>query len=169
MSKRAALQNKAYMSFWRLARNGANYKATDMSGAGGLRVGGRWHAKGNPILYSAGSIALCCLETLVHYTPPSSPSMPLKPYHLIEYQIPWDCIEAGQNVELPPDWDTLPDSPAAAAVGTAWLQSQSSLLLFVPSVIIRREANALINPLHRDITMIHVVDHGVFEYDSRLL
>lgn len=169
MSKRAELQNKEHMSFWRLGRDGKTYRATDMSGAGGLRIGGRWHHKGNPIIYSAGSIALCCLETLVHYTPPSSPGLPLSPYRLIEYQIPWDCIEEGQNVVLPEKWDTLPDSPSAAEVGTKWLQSRSSLLLFVPSVIIRYESNALINPQHPDITKIKTIDHGTFDYDTRLL
>ncbi|MDR2332038.1 MAG: RES family NAD+ phosphorylase [Burkholderiaceae bacterium] len=155
----------AYRSFWRIAKESRRYKASDMDGAGGKYVGGRWHTVGTPVIYAAGTIALCCLETLVHYDDSGLPFL----RKLIEYQVPMDCVHQGVNVELPPDWDAMPDSAGAAAVGTEWLNTRKTLLMYVPSVIVRREFNVLINPMHPDIGRIEVIDHGPFTYDPRLI
>lgn len=153
------------ISFWRIAKHSPKYNATDMDGAGGLYVGGRWHNKGTPVIYAAGSVALACLETLVHYDDSGLPFL----RKLIEYRIPTELAQKGQNVVPPEGWDQMPDSPSAAEAGTRWLESKASLLLFVPSVIIRTESNVLINPAHPELCGIEVVDHGRFNYDPRLI
>ncbi|ROR21467.1 RES domain-containing protein [Comamonas sp. BIGb0124] len=155
----------SYGSFWRISNEGKEDKAMGLSGAGGLYVGGRWHEKGNRIIYAAESVALACLETLVHYNAIGLPLLK----KLIELRIPTDIIDAAHTIHPPSGWDTIPDSPAAATEGTRWLNSGVSLLTFVPSVIIPQEQNILINPGHADIRRIKVIDHGKYEYDPRLV
>lgn len=151
-------------SFWRIAKQSSKYKATDMDGAGGLYVSGRWHRQGTPVIYAATTIALACLETVVHYDDIGLPVLRI----LVEYRIPIEVTDKGVNVTLPPRWDSMTDSDAAD-VGTRWLEQNSELLLYVPSVIIQMESNVLINPLHPDKALIEVIDHGEFKYDPRLI
>lgn len=154
-----------YQSFWRIAKSGRNYKATDLSGDGGRYVGGRWHRQGTPVIYTASSIALATLETLAHY---DSSGLPFQRF-LIELRIPAAVVAQATTLEPPDGWDTVPAGVPAADAGMRWLTAGTSLLCFVPSVIVRKERNLLINPLHADVAQIVVEDHGVFEYDPRLL
>ncbi|WP_167002657.1 RES family NAD+ phosphorylase [Comamonas sp. Tr-654] len=163
MSGGAAPQG--YFSFFRIGKETPRYQATDMSGKGGLYVGGRWHEEGNPCLYAAGSVALAVLETLVHYEDHGLPAL----RKLVEYQIPMSLVRQGENVVLPPHWDDMPTSTAAQKVGTEWLRSKRGLLLFVPSVIVKAEANVVINTMHPDLALIKTIDRGAWTYDSRLL
>ena len=49
------------MTVFRIARR----SYADLSGTGGILYAGRWHEKGHPIIYTAGSIALSALEYAV--------------------------------------------------------------------------------------------------------
>ncbi|MDP1734447.1 MAG: RES family NAD+ phosphorylase [Sulfuritalea sp.] len=55
---------------------------------------------------------------------------------------------------LPVTWVVEPPGAATTDCGDAWLASNSSALLVVPSVIIHEESNVLINPLHPDAKKI---------------
>ena len=70
---------------------------------------------------------------------------------------------------LPANWRDYPAPEQLAEIGTDWLKSQSSLLLDVPSAVVSREMNTLINPLHKDIEKIRLVSVEKFSFDSRLL
>ena len=50
------------MTVYRIARR----SFADLSGSGGTLYSGRWHKKGYPIIYAAGSVALAALEYAVH-------------------------------------------------------------------------------------------------------
>ena len=54
------------------------------------------------------------------------------------------------------------------AFGDAWLASQSSALLVVPSVLAPRGLNYLINPLHPDTKRITISEVTDFAFDGRL-
>lgn len=153
------------LSFWRIATRGRNWEPTDLSGGGGAATGGRWNEKGVPAVYAATSVALACLETLVHM---NQGGLPIARY-LVELQVPRAVHENGRHVELPQDWNALPGSLAASKAGTEWLQSKASLLLFVPSVIVPMEWNVLLNPAHPDLAQVRAIDHGRFRYDGRLV
>jgi hypothetical protein len=59
------------MKVWRLCRQ--PFVATALDGIGGLYAGGRWHCRGQPIVYAASSAALAALEVLVHVDPLDAP------------------------------------------------------------------------------------------------
>ena len=48
------------MILWRISAY------ADLSGTGGLRVSGRWHQAGRPVVYAATSPPGAMLEVLVH-------------------------------------------------------------------------------------------------------
>lgn len=47
----------------------------DLTGTGGMFGSGRWHQKGQPILYTAGSRSLSALERFVHESPVQMPQL----------------------------------------------------------------------------------------------
>lgn len=155
------------ISVWRIATKGTSWLATDLSGKGAAVSGGRWNLKNDPVVYSASSIALACLETVVHL---NAQSLPINRY-AVEIQIPvsiWEKAYLPSQEELPKDWFELPAGTASAEFGSQWVHSSKSLLMVIPSVIVPMERNILINPLHPDIETIKAFDRGLFKYDERL-
>ena len=53
--------------------------------------------------------------------------------------------------------------------GDAWLESGRTALLAVPSVILPRSSNFLLNPLQADANLVHVEETINDVYDERLL
>jgi len=158
--------------------------ARDLSGHGGLYVSGRWHHKGIPVLYTAATRALSVLEKVVHVEAASTPDQ----FVILTLELPQDfsCEEVLiQN--LPNDWGKLSHNiantsrfPASlvqseatttllADMGTAWLKAKSSLALKVPSAILPKENNVLLNPAHKQAKDIKIVSVDPFEFDPRLL
>ncbi len=133
-------------------------------GSGGLYREGRWHAKGHRVVYVAESEALAALEILVHLS-----SLAQVPEYVcvkarIEDSFVIDVRELGG---LPGDWNSARPTQARA-VGTRWLSERASAALRVPSVVIPRESNYMLNPEHPDFTRIGVSAPLVFEFDLRL-
>nr|WP_299289216.1 RES domain-containing protein [uncultured Mucilaginibacter sp.] len=75
-------------------------------------------------------------------------------------------LETGQ---LPIGWNKYPSPDILKKIGNAWLQNQSSLLLFVPSAIDPFSQNVLINPLHTEANLLTVKEISPFTFDDRLL
>jgi RES domain-containing protein len=73
---------------------------------------------------------------------------------MLELQIPEEHVLNSRSDTLPSDWREEPAPPSTASFGDAWLESGQSLALAVPSVIIPRESNYLLNVLH---TAFHAV------------
>jgi len=133
-------------------------------GRGGLIRGGRWHEQGHLVVYAAASEALAVLEVLVHLS--SVADIPV--YKCVKASIPDDLImgvrEAGG---LPEDWNTA-GSGGAKRLGTRWLTDRRSAVLSVPSVVVPREFNYVINPAHPEFGRIHVGEPMDFVFDVRL-
>lgn len=153
---------------WRIALDTPFYKADDLSGAGAKQSGGRWNKKGTPVVYASESIALACLETLVHI---NAQGLPLTRY-LVRIDIPkkvWDLAKKLNMKTAGFAWDALPAGTASIEKGQKWLQSNASALLLVPSVVIPQASNVLINPLHPDVKLIKAKKIEKFSYDPRLV
>lgn len=137
----------------------------DLSGMGARLYGGRWNSAGYPVVYSSGSRSLAALEFLVH-TP-----MVLAPDNLsiVEINIKKNVKrELLTENQLPRHWRDTPAPEQLAILGSEWIKSQSSLLLEVPSVVVDKEINTLINPMHPDIKFVKIAKIERFSFDSRL-
>ncbi|MFM9099958.1 MAG: RES family NAD+ phosphorylase, partial [Cyanobium sp.] len=139
------------ITVWRIASSGLTWTANDLSGNGSARHPGRWNSRDQPILYSSSSIALACLETVVHLA--GDDPLPFQ-RQLVRITIPlqhWEqrrifAVEERSDWHLPPTPETAEAwLSATRAWGDAWLQGLESLIAEVPSVIVPEESNLLLN------------------------
>lgn len=143
------------MRIWRIS----NY--ADLSGRGGLVSEGRWHSLGTPIVYCADHPSTALLEILVHATRQTVPDT----YQLIEIELPDDIrIE---HAEMENGWET--DLARTQRTGTSFVVANNHAVLRVPSVIMPKAANYLLNPRHADSAGIVVANTYRYPFDSRLL
>lgn len=152
---------------WRIGTDTPNYTAEDMSGLGAEKTGGRWNRVGRPVVYAASSIALAALETVVHL---GAGSLPLNRY-LVRIDVPddiWVARAERGSKDLPVGWEARPPGRVSLDFGDEWLQSLSSALCVVPSVIVPEEMNVLINPRHTDAHRIKATKMRLWTYDERM-
>lgn len=137
----------------------------DITGTGARIYGGRWNHTGYPAVYTSSSRSLAALEFLVHAP------MALAPENLsiveinIQENIERESINESQ---LPSNRRNYPAPEQLANIGTNWIKSKSSLLLDIPSAVVEKEVNTLINPLHPDIKFVDLTNIEMFSFDSRL-
>ena len=161
---------KVAVPVWRIATDTPDYTADDLAGTGAKSSGGRWNRKGTAMVYTSGSAALACLETLVHL---ATNPLPLNRY-LVRVEIPHAAFMARLRLddlvaaERQVGWDAEPAGKVSLDLGTAWVEGMRSAVLEVPSVVLAEESNFLINPQHPDAAGIRAVKLRRFEYDRRL-
>jgi RES domain-containing protein len=153
-------------TIWRIATDTPDYVADDSTGAGAKLTGGRWNRPGTPMLYCAESIALACLETVVHLR---FDALPLNRY-LVAIEVPQAIWHASTVFDstLHVGWDALPYGKVSLDASESWTVGGTSLLYRVPSVVVPREHNVLINPLHSDVKKLRFRKLEKWTYDSRL-
>lgn len=131
-------------------------------------VAGRWHSRGAPIVYLAEDPALALVENLVHLEidPDDLPDT----YQLIEVDLPDDVeteeLDAGKLTKTNANWRT--DLFFTRSQGDEWLGSGRTALLRVPSVVLPKSQNVLLNPAHTDAKRARVVGTTRPPYDRRL-
>ena len=76
-------------------------------------------------------------------------------------------LEQHDETSLPDAWDNA-DLRVARAFGDAWIREQRTAVLVVPSVVVRREGNVLINPRHSDFSGIVASAPEPVVWDARL-
>lgn len=139
--------------------------ATDLSGKGAEKAGGRWNSKGVAMVYTGESRALCTAEIAVHTPLGNLPNG----YTLICIEIPEE-IPLGKLAmeELPGDWKSFPHPHTTQEIGDRFIKDSVFAVLKVPSAVVQGEYNYLLNPYHPDISRIRVVGTEVFSFDERL-
>lgn len=138
---------------------------TAFDGEGARLYGGRWNSKGRACVYLASTESLAMLEVMVHL----EDNQLLKAYALLEVTIPEEWLMQLPEDVLPADWRTEPAPPSTAEIGDDWLEGQSSLALALPSVVVPREMNYLVNPDHPDFQALADSAKEIdFSPDSRL-
>lgn len=137
-----------------------------LDGMGGLYGPGRWHKKGNLVIYTSEHASLAAWEKIVHVT--SFENLP-KNLLLVKIELP-DGIEIQSIPQkvLVKGWNSYPFALETADYGTVFLQKKEHLALRVPSVIIPDEFNIILNPLHPDIRDCKVVSTIPFVFDQRV-
>ena len=152
------------MILWRIAAETRSYPADDLSGNGAAKNPGRWNDDGQPVVYTAPTIAMAILETAAHI---DAAGLPLNRF-LVRIEVPdgsWDAREQASVSSLPRTWSAIPAGKGSVDVGAAWLRSVRSLVLVVPSVIAPEEPTTLINPAHRDARLLRADVVRPFEYE----
>ncbi|GAB2890963.1 RES family NAD+ phosphorylase [Paraburkholderia jirisanensis] len=155
------------VTIWRIATDTPDHVAEDKTGAGAKATGGRWNRAGTPMLYCSGSIALACMETLVHL---KAGSLPFNRY-LVGIDVPEAVWKAATSFDpsVHVGWDALPHGMVSLDAGEKWSASMASLLYVVPSVIVPCEHNVLINPRHAVIARLTFRKISKWTYDTRLM
>ncbi len=136
-----------------------------LTGQGARRYGSRWNPKGIPMVYTASSLSLAALETLVHFSVDTAPL----DYLALTIRVPDDGVERLPDKQLPVDWNATPAPAACREVGADWVARGESLGLVVPSVVVPSEENVLLNPLHPDFASVALEKQEPFLFDPRLL
>ncbi|MGV0950198.1 MAG: RES family NAD+ phosphorylase [Azonexus sp.] len=149
------------MRAWRIARE--RY-ALDRSGAGGLADGGRWHARGMPVIYAGLSVEICAMEKLAHTGHILPPDL-----MLVALSLPDDMgLYETADITALPGWEASPPGAASIECGTKFLRSLRALGLIVPSAIVPEARNIVLNPLHPRFAEIGFELVRPFVFDQRL-
>jgi RES domain-containing protein len=123
------------------------------SGEGAYLAGSRWNTPGHRMAFAAQSESLATLEYLVHATNEAF-------FHdtvLVIAELDDRYITALDPQTLPKDWRSFPPAHSTQRIGDEWLASGGSVAMQVPSAIVPRERNVVIDPRHRDFAKLKVL------------
>jgi len=145
---------------WRIGDPDGRFPIYSEEGA--RRNEGRWHAKGQEVIYAAEHYGTAMLEKLAHYNGVLPPNQ-----HFIKIQIPSGVSYEIVTKDSLAGWDKS-DAAESREFGRKWLEEERSAILIVPSVVSREENNVLINPNHKDSSRIKVGREKHVRWDVRL-
>ena len=132
------------------------------SAQGARRTEGRWHRKGQEVIYTSEHYGTALLEKLAHYNGILPPNQ-----HFIEIEIPSGVRYEVVTKDSLPGWDR-PNGAESREFGRKWIEESRSAILFVPSIVSREENNMLINPNHEDSSRIQCGLEKPVRWDERL-
>ncbi|MDQ6917001.1 MAG: RES family NAD+ phosphorylase [Pseudomonadota bacterium] len=131
-----------------------------------MRAGGRWHSAGRPIVYCAEHPASALLEILAHLEVANLAALP-DGYQLLEIDIPDRVeIESLPTHALALKWQS--DETSTQSIGDRWLASRSAALLRVPSALVPKVWNYLVNPAHPAAAQLRINAAARYPFDTRL-
>lgn len=151
------------LSTWRIVKQRHVRRAFD--GEGARRRGGRWNSPGTAVVYTSESESLAILEILVHL----ESAHILRAYSLIECRFEPALVVVLEPAILPKTWRSSPPPHEMQALGDKWITSGNSAVLAVPSVVVPREFNFLLNPAHSDFSSIEIGEPENVTFDERLV
>jgi RES domain-containing protein len=134
------------------------------SGEGAYLAGSRWNTPGHRMAFAAESESLATLEYLVHATSEAF-------FHdtvLVVAELDDRYVTVFDSCALPKDWRSFPPAHSTQRIGDEWLASGASVALQVPSAVVPRERNVLVNPRHRDFGKLRVLEIEEWGIDPRL-
>ena len=147
---------------WRITT--ARFARSAFSGDGARLYGGRWTPKGVPVVYTAATQSLAMLEMLVQDQPPRAR------YVMIEARIPSGVtIDRVSIDDLPAHWREIGARQKLQAIGAEWARKRNAAVLALPSAIVPRESNYLLNPLHPAFKRIIIGKPSTVETDLGLI
>lgn len=115
--------------------------------------------------YCSSVLSLAALELIVHLDPAAIPGDLVA----IELEIPDTLpIQRWTPANLPAGWREPAAMSGLRARGEGWIKAATTAVLLVPSVVVPREMNILINPAHPDAARVLVLGRTPFTLDPRL-
>jgi RES domain-containing protein len=147
---------------WRLFRR--KY-GPGLDGIGGTFSEGRWHSRGERVVYFGASAAIVVLERLAHIDPDLLP----RDLQLAQFTFSGKISRkyADRFSKLPPHWPR--DAAVTRGIGSHWLRETASCLLVVPSAVLPEESNYVFNPQHPEAKSLRKTHERPFAFDPRLL
>lgn len=151
-------------TFYRIEKR--RYVAEAFAGLGGLFSAGRWHRKGVRVAYASEHPGVSAMEKRVWLG--SLDDALAEDFVVVPIEIPSRQIEGVAPADLPEGWDGFPHLPATQDLGMRWLREARSVALQVPSAVVPRSVNVLINPAHPDAAGLTAGGPDPFDWDPRL-
>jgi len=145
-------------TLWRISNH------LDLGGWGGRKYSSRWSSLGKRLVYLAESPAGAMLEVLVHLKDRGQ-GLPYT-FALLEIEAPEHLAIREILPVADVDWKEQPES--TQRIGDAWLASRETPLARVPSAIMPRTWNYLLNPVHPDARQVQVAEVIKERFDNRL-
>jgi len=142
-----------------LYRIGKTAHAHDLSGLGAKLHGGRWNYAGIPCIYLTESRS----QSLIEYTAHTAPHLLPPSLSFTSFEVPEHSIREITEYELPITWLQQPFSKDSQEIGSALLTQKDHLLLKLPSVLIDREFNFVLNTMHPLMSAVKII--GVHGYN----
>ncbi len=154
------------MIFYRIARAKYDHPQIAFSGDGASKYAHRWNHPASDIraVYCSDSLALACLECLVHVRP-SPRHFPPSVYYIVD--IPDRQFERPDVASLPADWASEAPSMAARDYGMTFLRGKAAAGMIVPTAIQPLGLNLLLNPLHPAFDFAWVTGPFAYHFDNR--
>ena len=155
------------MQVFRITAEMFSTPADAFNGEGTTLAAGRWNHKSPNLrgVYCADSLALSCLETLVHIR--SRPRVfPPSVYYSAE--VPDALIERPDVGSLPAGWSEAVPHAGSQDFGTAFMRSRRAVGLVVPTVVQAMGSVVLLNREHPAFDLGWVKGPFLYKYDARL-
>jgi RES domain-containing protein len=135
------------------------------TGLGEWLEAGRWNQKGVSMVYTAQSLSLAALETVVHLP---ADALLYNLYVYIPVEFDSKLILELPSSSLPADWKNHPLPDSTREIGTSCVKEQKSPVLKVPSSVIPEEYYYLMNPLRSDFARLKIGKAISFLLDPRI-
>jgi RES domain-containing protein len=149
------------LQVWRLCRR----KHAAFDGEGARLAGGRWNRRGTAVVYTSATLSLAVLEYFVNLPVAAAPPDLVA----ISAELPVEFPVSSLNAEdLPRGWRKYPAPEALADLGTRWVSEAGTAILAVPSAVVPREKNYLLNPAHPRFREILVGKPESLSLDPRM-
>lgn len=127
---------------------------------------GRWNSRFTRMVYTSESRALAMLEVAAHLD--INEDLPLD-RHYVEIEIPDTLLMLEVlRSELPENWDAKPPHDITRRIGDDFVFYNEAAVLKVPSCIVPKEFNYLINPLHPDAAHVSLKLNNPMNFDHRM-
>jgi RES domain-containing protein len=154
--------------FYRITWARFDRTETAFSGEPASKVAHRWNHPSPDIrvVYCSDSLALACLEILVHVRPLALGALPASVYYTVN--VPDRMLEVPDRATLPAGWDDEVAGNASQDYGMAFLRARRAAGLVVPTVIQPLGVNIVLNPLHPAFSLAWVRGPSPYPHDARL-
>jgi RES domain-containing protein len=148
---------------WRIVKKSRAGEA--FTGEGARRYGGRWNHRGTAVVYVADSLPLAALELFVHI----GPAYKGLDFASFKVEIPSRVtIDTLSAKTMPKNWRQEPAPAACKDLGTEWVKQETAAVLRVPSVVVPKNHNYVLNVHHRDFRKLKITRQDDFAFDPRM-
>jgi RES domain-containing protein len=150
------------LRLWRLYRE---QYGPGLDGIGGTFASGRWHRRGQRVVYFGNTAAIVVLERLAHLDPDLLPNDLRLGSFTFDIDVP--VRNVADIAQLEEGWTHNEDH--TQRLGAEWISEGKGCVLVVPSAILPEESNLVLNPRHPRAGSLRQMSERRFRFDARLI